>query len=174
MHDLEHETPPPPELKGRVTRTLRERGLLDGSRRRLRRSAVRIAAALALVAGGWLLGRRTAAPGPAAGEPYLLVLHEDERFRPARPPAELVREYTEWAGALQQRGALIAAEPLDGWSATLPPEAGAGAGGAAPGPMTGFFLIRAEGRESAVELARTHPHLGHGGSIRVLGTGAPQ
>ena len=174
MHDLERETAPPPELKGRVTRTLRARGLLDGSRRPLRRPAVRIAAALALVAGGWLLGRWTPAAAPGAGEPYLLVLHEDERFLPARPPAELVREYTQWAGALRERGALIAAEPLDGWSATLPRDAGSDAEGPALGPMTGFFLVRAEDREAAVELAGTHPHLGYGGSIRVLGTGAPE
>jgi hypothetical protein len=32
-------------------------------------------------------------------------------------------------------------------------------------PLVGLFIIRAEDQEEALRLARTNPHLSHGGSI---------
>jgi hypothetical protein len=144
-----------------------------------------VAAGLALFATGALVGRGSrAAPGPenAATEvspsaalprvlpQFLVVLEEPASFQPDRALVDLVREYGAWAGELGREGRLVAAEELDGWSAVLPADDAPGApeGGAATA-MTGFFLVRAEDREAAVALARTHPHLGYGGRVVVLG-----
>jgi len=199
--DPEPETPPPPELKRRVIRSLRRRGVLRPAP--VWRVAGRVAAALALFGAGALVGRelvpaappsapagtqtgvpadgRTGAPAgaetgvPAGALPrFLLVLQEPAGFQPAREPAELVREYGDWAMALRDRGRLVVADRLEAWSEILP----GGVGGAAPAEMdppppqiTGFFLVRAEDREDALALARTHPHLGHGGRVVVMEVG---
>jgi hypothetical protein len=52
----------------------------------------------------------------------------------------------------------------------LPAQPGAPAGAPPGGPlgeMSGFFLIRANDRDEALAVARTHPHLRYGGSIEV-------
>ena len=189
--DLEREGPPP-ELKSRVIDSLRQRGVLRprgwgarpagaGAARRV----AAVAAGLALFAAGALVGRGSrAAPGPdntamgvtptgALPRPlpqFLVVLEEPASFQPDRALADLVREYGAWAGELGREGRLVAAEELDGWSAVLPADDAPGAPEGSPATaMTGFFLVRAEDRDAALALARTHPHLGYGGRVVVLG-----
>ena len=166
---LEAEATPPPGLKRRVIRSLRGQGVLRTSRGAWS-SAARVAAAIALFAGGVLLGRVSAAraPDPEGGQ-YLLALHEDARFTPSRPLPELVQEYGGWAGEMEGQGRLVAAEQL-GWSSVLPEQPGIEPGRPPGGPLgeiSGVFLIRASDREDALAVARTHPHLRYGGTIEV-------
>ncbi|MCI0434538.1 MAG: YciI family protein, partial [Gemmatimonadetes bacterium] len=122
-------------------------------------------------AAGLIAGQRTAAstdPPMANGSRYLLVLYEDESFRPDRPGPEMVREYSAWAAALRSEGRLSMGEQLGhaGWLI----DRGAEAPSPDTGPygqVTGFFVIVANDRAHALDIARSCPHIRYGGRIAV-------
>jgi hypothetical protein len=161
--------PPPPSLEEATLARLRAEGLV---RARPRRGAVprllAAAAALALFAAGLAVGRRTVQSGAAnAGDSasrYVLFLY-DAPNEPAMSDAQMqerVSEYRDWAIDLRRRGATIRGEKLRrDRSERLGP--------AAPGdaPLGGYFVIEAKDWESAMRVARSCPHLKHGGTIEV-------
>jgi len=161
---------PPAALEERVVGTLRARGLLRGGAgsARVRRLAPRwawpaaIAAGLLLFVGGFALGRRPAASTLGAQQ-YTLLLYEGPEFNPsgvAEP--DLVNEYSAWAGKLAARGQLVAGEKLGSQAWTLGSN-----GGAAPAGPAGFFVIAVRDQSEALAIARTCPHLRHGGTVSV-------
>jgi hypothetical protein len=176
---LDPEIDPPPHLKRRVERSLRARGLL-ASRAPDRmpawlRTAGAVAAALLLVSAGFWLG---ALAGGGAGEPagdtathYVLLLYEDEDFRPSADEAALVAEYRGWAGAVSRRGVTITGEKLDD-PGTLFEAPGAdglplrdGDHGSPLGRLSGYFVVSVADRAEALAIAGTCPHLRHGGRV---------
>ncbi len=136
-------------------------------------AAIAASLMLSLVVGYGIGARSLVVPEEEAGLEFLLLLRE-----PMNPPPGVVvpsndqafREYGEWATQLANRGSLIAADPLDddgavwlsgpdGTMSTVDP-------GNAP-VIGGFFLIRADNVESALETARASPHLKYGGTIEL-------
>lgn len=162
---------PPPGLRAGVVAALTRSGSLRSAPRR-RSALLRIAAGLALafVAGG-IIGRGTAPDhgpgaivGSEAGASYVLLLYEDATFRGVGiPEADLVAEYSDWAGTLAGRGALVAGEKLaDGERAV----AGRGETGAVgDGVLSGFFIVRADDLQEAERIAQESPHVAYGGRI---------
>jgi hypothetical protein len=165
MTDADTYPVPPAELKARVTASLRAAGVLR-QRPHWSRLALAVAAGLALFLAGMAVSRpdRAAAHDQPA---FALMLYEDDGFRPAVPPEEIVREYTAWAGMLADRGALMLAEELDPVVRVAGAEAPPGSGPL--GQLTGMFVVHAPDGEAALELARNHPHVRHGGRIVVRG-----
>ena len=107
---------------------------------------------------------------------YLLMLHEDPKDAAAIPPErlpEIVGEYKDWAGGLAQRGRLVAGKKLADEPGKLLSTSGeqvAVADASWTGTddiVTGFFQIRAESYEEAVEIARTCPHVRYGKHIEL-------
>lgn len=166
---LPRELPSPPALEERVVERLAARGLLR--RRRATRWLAPLAAALAGLAGGWLLrgGERVGAGAgePAAGELYVLLIEGEPAGE--RPVAELVARYKAWGEGLAAAGRLAGAEKLKDEGIVL---AAGAAGPAQPveiGPATlgGFFLVRAGSLAEAEAIARTSPHAVWGGRVTV-------
>jgi hypothetical protein len=161
---------PPPELRERVRRSLRARGRLA---RPARVAAGWLVAAglagLTLFAAGLALGRRTAGAPPPAGPRFALLLYEPAGFDRATPEARLVVEYRDWAMTLGG-DRLDLGEKLSGDERLLHPGM-AGLNAPAPaspsGALAGFFIIRAGDWDEAVAIARTCPHLRHGGVVAV-------
>jgi hypothetical protein len=173
---LPREMRPPPELENRVVASLRSEGLLGRPGASPLRWATYAAAAAALFFGGYGVGagdRPTPDP-PPQGNRYAILLYEDDAFVAAPPddPARHVREYGAWAETLAARGALDDAGELATGGVSLMPVADGGVA-ESPAPesnesaVTGFFIVRAEDTESALELARTHPHLANRGRVDV-------
>lgn len=161
---LPREVSATPELEDRVVAALRADG-------RLRRKPVwlprvaRVAAALVLLAVGFVAGR---AAGPAgstetapSGNQFLLLLYGGTATSPAEEAAR-VTEYAEWAHEQAVAGRLVAAQKLAPASAVLGPGTAAPLDPSAP---AGFFLIRAATPGEAADIARQCPHLRHGGTI---------
>src|SRR5262249_57664935 len=73
---------------------------------------------------------------------------------------ERVSEYRNWAIGLRRSGASIRGEKLQ-------PGRRERLGPAAPGeaPLGGYFVISAKDWDAAMEVARSCPHLKHGGAI---------
>ena len=181
LASLPRQRQPPAELEERVVRSLTARGYLRREWRlgsALVRAAAVLAAAALLFAGGMLTGRReTAAPAAAAGGRYILLLREDRTFKtPRGGNAALVEEYGSWARATRRAGAMEAGEELAGRGWLL---AGAGqeidlaaADAAVPPPVagariSGYFVIHAADATQALQIARSCPHLRHGGWIEL-------
>ena len=176
--DLDPEFDPPPRLGRRIERSLRARGSLAPRTPAWFRLAGAAAAAALLVAGGYWLGmtaagpRAAAEPGPAETR-YVLLLYENEDFRPAADEDALVAEYRGWAVGLAREGSLVAGEKLDETGVLLETPAGEGTAlpggdhGSALGRLGGYFVIAAADRAEALAIAGTNPHLRHGGRIVV-------
>lgn len=168
LRTLDREAAPPPGLKARVISSLYARGLLRHPGRRAWPIPMSIAAALALFALGWALGRRPAAADRRPA--FALLLYEGSDFRRDQSEAESIAEYGAWAAALRSRGTPVSGEALDRAAGFLrststgvvidPRDASSD-----EGVMAGFFIIHAADADEALAIARTCPHLRHGGRI---------
>jgi hypothetical protein len=90
----------------------------------------------------------------------MLLLYEDAAYRaPATPEEQAARvaEYVGWAEDLRERGIDIEGEELA-------PE---GASEGRLGILSGYFLVAAPDADAAVAIARTTPHVRHGGTVVV-------
>jgi hypothetical protein len=154
----------PPELERRVVDALKARGLI-----RPRRSfpTFAVAAALAVFVSGVGLGRATMAPvvAPDPGaRVFALLLYPGTGVAPTPEAVQArVREYGQWARELRSRGQMIGGEKLKAASAVH--LGGAPNGSDAGESLQGFFLVRARTLADAERIARTCPHLRHGGAI---------
>jgi len=165
--DLEWTQQERAELERRVIGRLATAGLLARRRAPVAQRSWLLAAGLALLLVGFGLGRWQA-PSSSAGPMtrYLLLLHEDESFRPDRPPEALRAEVGRWARRLERAGELIEGDRLGHHGHLLMPT-GAETGLAPGDVISGFFVLRAASDESALAIARTSPHLAHGGRIEL-------
>jgi hypothetical protein len=164
---LLRQSAPPAELEGRVIGRLVTAGLVARRRAPVAHRSWLVAAGLALLLMGFGLGRWQA-PSADAGPMtrYLLLMHEDESFRPGPTPGALPAEVGRWATRLQRAGELIEGDRLGLHGHLVTP--GGAETGLAPGDVvSGFFVLRAASDERALAIARTCPHLAHGGRIEV-------
>lgn len=156
---------PPAELRNRVTASLRAGGMLR-PQPHWTRIPLAIAAGLVL----FLAGTQWSRPAPAAASAapaFALLLYEDAGFQPQVSMEEIVTEYTAWARTLAARGDLVLAEELDQVVDIVGATAPVGANPL--GQLTGMFVVHATDRDAALDLARHHPHVRHGGRIVVRG-----
>ncbi len=136
-------------------------------------AAIAASLMLSLIVGYGIGARSLVVPDEQAGLEFLLLLRE-----PMNPPPGVVmpssdqafREYGEWATQLANQGLLIAAEPLEDDGGVWLSGPGGAMSAMDPGNapnIGGFFLIRADDVESALETARESPHLKYGGTIEL-------
>ena len=168
LRELARERRPPADLEERVVTGLRQEGLV-GSERRSSRAWMRAAAAavflsIGFAAGAWWM--QPASPPTDRMPRFLLLLHETPESEASSPERMrgLVEEYKAWAVDGARQGFLVDGEKLKDERRLLPETDGAGE---PAGPIGGYFLIRASNYMEALRLARTCPHLRHGGQIEV-------
>ncbi len=161
----------PPELEGRVIERLRAGGLL--ARRRAPASSRRwlLAAGLALLVVGFWLGRwqaerssngRSVLQTPS----YILLLHQDASYRWGPGRMALMAEEDRWARGLEKRAELIDGEALTDDGHLVTPTRTVER--LAPGDyVSGFFLLSVGSDERALAIARSCPHLTHGGRVEL-------
>lgn len=163
---LRSDQPPSLALKARVRQSLASRGLAGPANQF--RWGWAIAAGLALFATGLGLGRWRGSAPASEGQRYALLLYDPATFDRSTPEPTLVAEYRSWAISLGDR--LSLGEKLGSDERLLRPEDSehhaASVEGAA-GPLGGLFIVRAGSWEEALAIARSCPHLRHGGLISV-------
>lgn len=115
-------------------------------------------------------------PAARAGEgaqSFLLLLREDARYRgAASDEPKRIEEYSAWARGLAEQGKLSAGEKLANKGVVLsgtgerPTSRSEQPGGKKAG-VAGFFIIAAASQSDALAIARTCPHVRHGGTIEL-------
>lgn len=169
---LPRELAPPEGLEARVVAALGERGLLAVARPRPNpwRLGAAVAASLALLIGGFWLGRHGASRGhPLATPSYLLMLRPGADFNRERwSDARLTAETVLWAQNVLGIRRYVISNKLEmgGWVVTPSRVAGMSPVDLQDAP-DGFFLIRASSDQEALRIARSCPFLRHGGRIEV-------
>jgi hypothetical protein len=179
---LARDEPPPVELEDRLVAALRAQGWLGATRRPAGQrpftghgSATRavaftaVAAAVAFALGVALGPQFRTVPGahPDQRPRYALFLYQAPASltEPAGRTAR-VAEYRAWARSLAGQGLLVGADKLGRHGFLL---SGTGTSErlveSPEGVVSGFFLIRADSLDEALALARTCPHIRHGGRI---------
>src|SRR5690348_5689643 len=166
---------PPRGLKGRIIQSLRDRGLLRSTRpvwRRMGRTVGAIAAAILLFVTGVGIGRRSVMPAADSRPSYILLLYEGRDFDLDRSrPGDLAAheaEYDAWARGLKARGVGVQGRALALTAHVLhdtPQGVQVESGAVGRDDIDGFFIVHVTDEAEALALARTHPHLRHGGWI---------
>lgn len=191
---LPTEIPPPASLEDRTVDLLRQRGLLEASRhhpapsagwRRLRASLA-VAAGVAVLSLGVVIGRMSVLVNPAPGGVltgaeqglYALLLYETSGYDRPSGAESLARygEYSKWIAMARNREQFVTGEDFDvrqGWL-LAPTASGVEVQQRLKtdqsAPLSGVLFIRAESPESALQLAKTLPHIRHGGEVVVQKT----
>jgi hypothetical protein len=169
LRALPREQPPPPGLEARVVEALRGRGLI--APRRPRVWVASLAAALAGLVCGIAVSRGTVRepgrPPAAEGRSYALLLYPGAALETSAADEHArVEEYRSWARGLAAQGRLVSGEKLQRPVRLLRAAMPVAVEDADPhGRMQGFFLVRAPSLEEAEAIARSCPHLRHGGAI---------
>src|SRR5262249_9464892 len=97
---------------------------------------------------------------------YILLLHQDASYQWGPGRIALMAEEDRWARGLQKKAELIEGEALadDGHLVTPTRTVERLASG---DYVSGFFLLRAPSDERALAIARSSPHLAHGGRVEL-------
>jgi hypothetical protein len=171
LERLRREVPPPPELEDALIARLSREGLLGGTKTPRYLVPLAAAAAAAIFALGLAAGGafREAPPRPSAVKTPRYVLFVESpagQTMTAEQLAARVQEYRDWSIRQRAEGRGLGGEKLaaGGWSlqgdsaSALPPPADGFETG-------GYFLLTARDDAEALEIARSHPHLKHGGRM---------
>jgi hypothetical protein len=170
---LHREAAPPPGLEDATVSALAARGLLrPASRARGIHPWLAIAASLLLFVGGLAIGRLAGHPRSAEDDRprFALFLYEGPEYDqpPPNGMAQRVQEYVAWATEKRANGAVEGGEKLrEEADLAIEPDGTTGEVALAPGAsrLAGYFIIHADDRRAAVEIARTCPHVRYGGRI---------
>ncbi len=160
---LSRDVEPPAALEDRTVAALARAGLL-GRARFQSTTALLSAAAVAILAIGFVLGRASQDPnGPTHSSPrYLLLLEGGREALDAAEEARTVEAYRAWAVSLRREGRLVTGERLGAEAAAVPFEAST-----IGGDLRGFFIISAATIEEATAVAGSCPHTSRGGRVIV-------
>lgn len=178
---LTKEKMPPSFLEEQIVEKLKSANVIRSrSTRRLRgyqRIGVAFALSLAIFVVGAMVGaRRASAPPQKSDLPeFMLILRMSRPELEAKSPEEelqRVKEYSAWARELERKGLLTSGEKLkdDGRSLSQAKERATiieTSAKAAEGAVAGYFLVVATDYDQAVTIAKTCPHIKHGGIVEI-------
>ena len=170
LSSLKKEMNPPPELEEQVLSQLRKRGLLRRkSQAPMRRFLFVSAAAIVIFALGFISALFFHRSITTPKYTYLLLLREDSHFYGTRTHEySLVKEYSNWARGVAQKGTEITGEKLTAESRLLSANARVQKKVQDPdGQIAGFFLIDAKNDQEALDKAFSCPHLRYDGNIEL-------
>jgi len=120
--------------------------------------------------------QQAATPLQGAVEEFILLLFEDREAASSISEDDemrLIQEYSEWAGQLAQAGRLVGAEKLKNkWARVMSGSnqqfvMNEGFQTRENELISGFFHIRAESYDQAVDIAKSCPHLKYDGKIEM-------
>ena len=98
---------------------------------------------------------------------YLLLLQENENFRPG-DPQDMYQEYASWMQGTFEKGIKISGQELKNTSTRVTSQGVSEfIGGQTEFKTTGYFRLEAKSREEALEVAKGNPHVKYGGIVEL-------
>lgn len=171
FNQLERTTTPPERLKEDVIHKLKQEKLIRDQRTKTRNVVLwlsRAAAVIIFFIGGMAFQQRISEKSLIdPGKGYVLLLHEDENFRPGEL-SEMVEEYSGWIPNLNAQGIKAQGQELQYSEVFLENANKISHAESIEGEMiSGYFIIEANSLEEATQIASTNPHLKYGGKIEL-------
>jgi hypothetical protein len=109
-------------------------------------------------------------------ETYILLLHDSGAAKPQLSPEEIqavIAKYKAWGERLREAGRIAGGQKLEGGTGRVMRGQGAQVR-ISDGPFTetkdvigGFYILKADSYDEAVELCRDCPHLEYGSGIEI-------
>ena len=171
FNELSREKTPPPNLEESVVKRLKAENLIRSKSSFLYTYGKWAAAAAALVAvfyAGNFNGKQSCIAdqiNPNNG--YLLLLHEDENFTVGDAQG-MYQEYAAWMQNTFEKGVGITGQELKYESARVTDQGiSEHRGEQKEFKTTGYFIIEANSREEALEVAKGSPHIKYGGIVEL-------
>jgi hypothetical protein len=178
---LEREKMPPSFLENRIVEQLKGAGVIRTRWVGRKPGYLKIAAAFALLIAVFSVGaivgsRRSSGPATKTDQPgYILIVREFSPELRAKSPEEerqRVKEYGAWARDLGRRGLLIGGEKLKDEGRLLSQANQSSdiletSSEASEGAVAGYFLLPSGDYNQAVTIAKTCPHIKHGGTVEL-------
>lgn len=178
---LTKEKMPPSLLEEQIVEKLKAANVIRSPRLGWLSGYQRIGVAFVLsltifVIGAMVGARLISAPPKKSNLPeFMLILRMSRVEMEAISPAEelqRVKEYSAWARDMERRGLLLGGEKLkdEGRFLSQLKESATVAetpSNAAEGDIAGYFLMPASDYDQAVTIAKTCPHLKHGGIVEI-------
>jgi len=178
---LSREKMPPSFLEEQVVARLRAENIIRVSRFPWIAGYGELAAALAiaviLFVGGTFVGSRLMLDrySQSVQPDFMLIVRANSPTTAVSSEAEQlqrVSEYLAWARDLKNRGLLLSGEELSPDALRLIPQNSGNAVSQesikiGEGEVDGYFLLSARNQEQAIAIARTCPHLKHGGAVEL-------
>ena len=179
--ELTKEQMPPSFLEEQIVEKLKANNVIRSPRLGwlpgYQRIGVAFALSLAIFVTGAMVGaRRVSAPPKKSDSPeFMLILRMSSPEMEAQTPEDelqRVKEYSAWARDLERKGLLTGGEKLKDEGRFLSQVKEGAAitethSNAAEGAIAGYFLLPASDYEQAVTVAKTCPHLKHGGTVEI-------
>ena len=163
---------PPPRLERRALETLTKRGLVapqasGGRVSSAWRTGLMIAAGIVLFASGALWQRMSArgATSPTDLRPRYALLLYGALTESAEAEQVRVDEYRRWLGRIAADGRYVAGEKLRDGARELTSAGAVDRPTAAAESLAGFFIVSASTPAEAESIARSCPHIRHGGKV---------
>lgn len=178
---LNREKTPPSLLENRIVEQLKGAGVIHTRRLGWHPGYPKIAMALALLlvvfSVGAIVGARLSSGlATKMDQPgFMLIVRLSSPELEAKTPEEerqRVKEYSAWARDLGRRGLLIGGEKLKDEGRLLSQPKGGAAVAETPskaseGAVAGYFLLPSSDYDQALTIARTCPHIKHGGTVEL-------
>jgi hypothetical protein len=171
---------PPAFLEERVVARLRDAKMIKASSLSRFRGYPALITAITLslmtfFVGAFIGTRRSVAAASTQPAGYLLIVRAaNAQFEPKNPQEELLRvkEYSAWARDLRQQGLLVGGEKLKDELNVLSTsvdgrQVNENRANLNEGGVAGYFLLPSSDYDQALAIARTCPHLKHGGAVEL-------
>lgn len=162
--DVPRELTPPRGLEDRTVNALKRQGLLRPSGGRAHgwwRQAVAAVLLFAIGAAAGVMWDNAKAMIATSQPRFLLLLQDGPPLSPQQE-SRVVADYRAWAARLREEGRYVTGERLASEAVAVPdvalPRADA---------IEGYFIVSAADLGEAVAVARTSPHVRHGGHVVV-------
>lgn len=169
---LSKEHNPSADLEDKVVNELKKRNLIQPqgtmTTHKKKKWMLGVAASLTLFLLGFVFGN-TFSGGPAdISTGYILLLHEDERFRPQGSEMEVFTEYATWMGKMMMNGVNITGKELAPESTYWLGEETAEIAEVRRDKISGYFIIDVQDRDEAERIAKSSPHIKYGGTVELI------
>lgn len=170
---LKREEQPPAALERRIIDELKSNHLITSKTKTYKMNttlkwAASIAATVLLFFIGNYVGKQsTAVQAIEPSRGYMLILHEDDLFKPGEP-YEMYQEYAGWMENTMAKGIVMTGQELKNEAVIIDNQQNVKhLDETSARKTTGYFILEAESLEIALEVAKSNPHIKYGGTIEV-------